>query len=103
MGQQQEVLERYSQAAQSPQTELCCPDDYNQELLAILPTEIDEGHVFLRGERMAVCARRFRFLTEGPFKNDFIGITPAVLRDPPAAWCLPAVSFGTRKRFCSPF
>lgn len=50
----------------------------------------DEGHVFPRGERLAVCARSFRFLTEGPLKNDFIGITPAVLRDSPAAWCLPA-------------
>lgn len=54
----------------------------------------DEGHVFPRGERMAVCERTFRFFVEGPFKNDFIGITPAVPRDPPAAWCLPA---GTRR------
>lgn len=50
----------------------------------------DEGHVFMRGERMAVCERTFRFLTEGPLKNDFIGIAPAVLRDPPAPWCMPA-------------
>ena len=54
----------------------------------------DEGHVFPRGERMAVCERTFRFFVEGPFKNDFIGITPAVPRDPPATWCLPA---GTRR------
>lgn len=50
----------------------------------------DEGHVFMRGQRMAVCERSFRFLTEGPLKNDFIGITPAVLRDPPTPWCMPA-------------
>ena len=50
----------------------------------------DEGHVFPRGERMAVCERSFRFLTEGPLKNDFIGITPAVLRNPPAPWYMPA-------------
>ncbi len=54
----------------------------------------DEGHVFPRGERMAVCERTFRFLTEGPLKNDFIGIAPAVPRDPPATWCLPG---GTRR------
>jgi SAM-dependent methyltransferase len=50
----------------------------------------DEGHVFIRGQRMAVCERTFRFLTEGPLKNDFIGITPASLRNPPAPWCMPA-------------
>jgi len=54
----------------------------------------DEGHVFPRGERMAVCERTFRFLTEGPLKENFIGIAPAVLRDPPATWCLPS---GTRR------
>ncbi len=50
----------------------------------------DEGHVFPRGERMAVCERTFRFLTEGPLKNDFIGIAPAVRREPAAAWCQPS-------------
>lgn len=50
----------------------------------------DEGHVFIRGQRMAVCERTFRFLTEGPLKNDFIGITPASLRNPPVPWCMPA-------------
>jgi SAM-dependent methyltransferase len=54
----------------------------------------DEGHVFPRGERMAVCERTYRFLTEGPMKDDFIGIPPAVPRDPPAAWCQPP---GTRR------
>lgn len=54
----------------------------------------DENHVFPRGERMAVCERTFRFLTEGPLKEDFIGIAPAVPRDPPATWCLPS---GTRR------
>lgn len=54
----------------------------------------DENHVFPRGERMAVCERTYRFLTEGPMKDDFIGIAPAVPRDPPAAWCMPP---GTRR------
>ncbi|MEK7322820.1 MAG: methyltransferase domain-containing protein [Pseudomonadota bacterium] len=53
----------------------------------------DEGHVFPRGERMAVCERTFTFLSEGPLKNDFIGITPASLKAP-VPWCAPA---GTRR------
>ncbi len=51
----------------------------------------DEGHVFPRGERMAVCERTFRFLTEGPYGNDFIGITPAEPAEA-VAWCAPAGS-----------
>ncbi|TAN52282.1 MAG: methyltransferase domain-containing protein [Methylococcaceae bacterium] len=53
----------------------------------------DEGHVFLRGERIAVCERTFRFLSTGPFKQDFIGIEPRVLADP-TPWCAPP---GTRR------
>jgi ubiquinone/menaquinone biosynthesis C-methylase UbiE len=53
----------------------------------------DEGHVFPRGERMAVCERTFRLLTEGPYQNDFIGITPVVPRTP-VPWCAPS---GTRR------
>ncbi|HCE09538.1 MAG TPA: methyltransferase, partial [Oxalobacteraceae bacterium] len=48
----------------------------------------EEGHVFPRGERMAVCERTFRFLTEGPHQDSFIGITPAVLSEP-RTWCAP--------------
>lgn len=48
----------------------------------------DEGHIFPRGERMAVCERTYRFLTTGPLKDDFIGINPP---QPQAAvaWCAP--------------
>ncbi len=53
----------------------------------------DEGHEFPRGARMAVCERTFRYLTEGPHKNDFIGITPASEQDA-VTWCAPA---GTRR------
>ena len=53
----------------------------------------DEGHVFPRGERMAVCERTHRFLTSGPCATDFIGITP-VQPGAPRAWCAPA---GTRR------
>ena len=49
----------------------------------------DEGHVYLRGERMAVCERTFNLLTEGSYKNDFIGITPVTSRAP-ITWCAPA-------------
>ena len=42
---------------------------------------------------MAVCARTFRFLTEGPLQENFIGITPAKL-DRPVPWCAPS---GTRR------
>lgn len=53
----------------------------------------DEGHVFPRGERMAVCERTFHLLTEGPYQDEFIGITPAVARAP-VPWCAPP---GTRR------
>jgi SAM-dependent methyltransferase len=53
----------------------------------------DEGHVFPRGERMAVCGRTYRMLTEGPYHGHFIGIPPAVLTDP-VPWC---ASAGTRR------
>jgi ubiquinone/menaquinone biosynthesis C-methylase UbiE len=42
----------------------------------------DDGNEFPRGERMAVCERTFRYLTQGQYKNDFIGITPADEREP---------------------
>ncbi len=53
----------------------------------------DEGHVYPRGARMAVCERTYRFLTTGPLRADFIGIAPAVVREP-VPWCAPA---GTRR------
>ncbi len=49
----------------------------------------DEGHVFHRGKRMAVCERTFRSLTEGPMKDDFIGIAPA-RQSSGRPWCAPA-------------
>ena len=36
------VLERYSEGAQARQAELCCPVDYDRNLLALLPREIIE-------------------------------------------------------------
>jgi arsenite methyltransferase len=48
----------------------------------------EEGHVFPRGERIAVCERSFRTITEGPYRDDFIGIAPAILTEP-VPWCAP--------------
>ncbi len=42
----------------------------------------DEGQVYPRGERIAVCARSYRLLTAGPYRDDFIGIEPAVPKQP---------------------
>lgn len=53
----------------------------------------EEGHIFPRGERIAVCARTYKALTTGPHQDNFIGITPAVLGEP-RAWCAP---HGTRR------
>ncbi len=53
----------------------------------------DEGHDFPRGERMAVCERTYRLLTEGPYRDDFIGIPPPTRREP-VPWCMPS---GTRR------
>ena len=36
----------------------------------------DEGHVYPRGERVSVSERTFKQLTEGPYRDDFIGIGP---------------------------
>lgn len=38
----------------------------------------DEGHVYLRGQRMAVCERNFKLLTSGVLGDDFIGVAPAL-------------------------
>lgn len=48
----------------------------------------EESHIFPRGERIAVCERTFRLLTTGPYKDDFIGISPAVPKEP-VTWCAP--------------
>ncbi len=53
----------------------------------------DEDHVYPRGERIAVCERTFKFLTEGPYQESFIGIVPGQKREP-VAWCAPS---GTRR------
>jgi SAM-dependent methyltransferase len=50
----------------------------------------DEGHVYPRGERMAVCERSYRLLTEQPpYRDHFIGIAPAAACAP-VPWCAPS-------------
>ncbi len=53
----------------------------------------DENHVFPRGERMAVCERTYKLLTEGPYREMFIGIPPSVMNEP-VNFCAPP---GTRR------
>jgi ubiquinone/menaquinone biosynthesis C-methylase UbiE len=70
--------------------------DYGHAVIYRGPyTEVrdDEGHVYPRGERMAVCERTYKFLTQGPHRDDFIGIPPTVARAP-LPWCAPP---GTRR------
>lgn len=38
----------------------------------------DEGHIFPRGVRMAVCERTAEFIAKGPFKEDFVVVDPAL-------------------------
>jgi len=47
----------------------------------------EEGHIFPRCERITVCERTYCMITVGPYKDDFIGIEPYVLREPVA--CAP--------------
>lgn len=54
----------------------------------------DDGHLFPRGERMAVCERTYKFLIEGgAYGNDFIGIEP-LAKGEPIPFCAPS---GTRR------
>ncbi|MGR9072456.1 MAG: methyltransferase domain-containing protein [Gammaproteobacteria bacterium] len=48
----------------------------------------DEGHVYPRGKRIATCERSYRLLTGDVYKDDFIGIAPATLKEP-KSWCAP--------------
>ncbi len=40
--------------------------------------EDDDGHVLLRGERSAVCAKTYRLLTSEPYAGQTIGVEPRV-------------------------
>ncbi len=80
--------------AQKPLGKSCL--DYGHALIYRGPfVEVfdDEGNRFPRGERIAVCERTYRFLTEGPMKDHFIGIAPAE-KGEPETFCAPP---GTRR------
>jgi ubiquinone/menaquinone biosynthesis C-methylase UbiE len=49
----------------------------------------DEGHVYYRGKRMAVCERSYKLLTGEAYGDDFIGIAP-LQENPGNPWCAPA-------------
>lgn len=46
----------------------------------------DEGHVFFRGQRMAVCERIFKLLTQETYADNFVGIAPEEQWEG-KAWC----------------
>lgn len=48
----------------------------------------NDGYVYPKGERMAVSERTYNFLTTGPMKDDFVGISPAELKEPTSSCCL---------------
>lgn len=47
----------------------------------------EEGHVYPRGQRIAVCERTFRQISEGPWRKDFIALSPARLLEPRPFTC----------------
>ncbi len=49
----------------------------------------DEGYVYLRGQRMAVCERVFNLLTSGVYGDDFIGILPSESYEETVSSCQP--------------
>lgn len=40
--------------------------------------EDDDGHVFARGERTAVCAKTYRLLSQSPYASQTIGVQPRI-------------------------
>jgi arsenite methyltransferase len=49
--------------------------------------EDDDGHVLVRGERMAVCDKTYRILTDAPYASETIGLPP--LKEIPLARAKP--------------
>lgn len=48
----------------------------------------DEGNVYMRGQRMAVCEHNYNLLTSATYSSDFIGIAPAIKHEG-KIWCSP--------------
>lgn len=56
----------------------------------------DDGHVFRRGERSAVCEKTFNLLQQEPYADMFVPIEPAIAVEERIMW--PASDCGVRKR-----
>lgn len=56
----------------------------------------DDGHVYRRGERTAVCAKTFRLLTRAPYAGSLIGLPP--YQEIPEAGMRPFACDGQRLR-----
>ena len=104
------VLERYSEGADSLQPDLCCPVNYDRELLEILLNEIiekdygcgDPSRYVKNGDveldlgsgsgkicymaAQLVCKSSYNLLTSETYSDDFLGITPALEREE-KVWC----------------
>lgn len=55
--------------------------DHNQAIIYRGPfkkVEDDDGHLYFRGERMAVCDKTFKLLQQEPYAGQFIPIHPSV-------------------------
>ncbi len=53
----------------------------------------DDGHVFRRGQRVAVCRKTFEILTREPYEAHFEAVTPLEAVEEP-------VPFDLRRRIC---
>ncbi len=56
----------------------------------------DDGHVFRRGERSAVCEKTFNLLQQEPYTDMFVAIEPAIAVTDRIEW--PASDCGVRRR-----
>jgi len=56
----------------------------------------DDGHVFLRGERSAVCEKTFKLMQQEPYEDMFYTVEPAVAVQDRIEW--PAEDCGVRRR-----
>ena len=56
----------------------------------------DDGHVFRRGERSAVCEKTFNLMQKEPYADMFVPVEPAVAVTDRIDW--PASDCGVRKR-----
>ena len=56
----------------------------------------DDGHVFMRGERSAVCEKTFKLMQKEPYADMFYAVEPSIPVTETIAW--PASDCGVRRR-----